>query len=236
MTIECQVKAIESVAAHTYQITLSPLAPVPFLAGQYAMAVMGEKDKRPFSIASAPANADVIELHIGAAQENAYALDVVRAMETALASQETVMLDLPHGEAWLREDQDKPILLIAGGTGFSYVYSILQRQLARQSEQPVYLYWGCRDQSQLYYHDQLQALAEQYPQLHYRPVVEHVEGDWQGRQGMVLDAVMHDFDAMGDLDIYIAGRFEMAATARDWFSSEKGAERGRMFADAYAFI
>ena len=54
MTIKCKVKSIQPLASNTFQILLHPEQLVAFHAGQYLMVVMGEKDKRPFSIASRP--------------------------------------------------------------------------------------------------------------------------------------------------------------------------------------
>ncbi len=102
--------------------------------------------------------------------------------------------------------------------------------------QPIFVYWGGRDACQLYAHDELQALAEQYSNLTYVPVVETASVDWQGKVGNVLEAVNNDFISLSAYDIYLCGRFEMAGAAREQFTAEKGAERDRMFADAFAFI
>ena len=89
---------------------------------------------------------------------------------------------------------------------------------------------------QLYAHDELQVLAQQHPNLTYVPVVETAPEGWQGKTGNVLEAVSDDFISLSSYDIYLCGRFEMAGAARELFTAEKGAERERMFADAFAFI
>lgn len=136
----------------------------------------------------------------------------------------------------MREDSDKPLLLIAGGTGFSYVRSILDNCLGRGINQPIFVYWGGRDECQLYANDELKALADKHSNLTYVPVVESAPEGWQGKTGNVLEAVSDDFVCLSAYDIYICGRFEMAGAAREQFSAEKGAERERMFADAFSFI
>ncbi|MGF1685189.1 NAD(P)H-flavin reductase [Photobacterium japonica] len=236
MSIKCEVKSVTSLACNTYRILLVPTQPVDFKAGQYLLAVMGEKDKRPFSIASSPCRDGELELHIGAAEHNPYAMEVVETMKAALASGDTVEVEAPHGDAWVRDDSDKPLLLIAGGTGFSYVRSILDNCLSRGVSQPIFVYWGGRDLCQLYANDELQALAAAHKNLTYVPVVESASADWQGKVGNVLDAVNSDFISLSAYDIYICGRFEMAGAAREQFSAEKGADRERMFADAFSFI
>ncbi|EGA71952.1 FMN reductase [Vibrio sinaloensis DSM 21326] len=237
MTIQCKVKSIQPLACNTYQILLHPESPVDFKAGQYLMVVMGEKDKRPFSIASSPCRHEgELELHIGAAEQNAYAHEVVEAMQNALKEGGDITIDAPHGEAWVKEESDRPLLLIAGGTGFSYVRSILDHCIAQKLENEIHLYWGGRDDCQLYAKEELAEIAAQNQNVHFIPVVEQAPNDWQGKVGNVLEAINEDFDSLAEYDIYIAGRFEMAGAAREQFTQNKGAQSDRMFADAYAFI
>jgi NAD(P)H-flavin reductase len=237
MTITCKVKSIEPLASNTYKIQLQSETVMKFKAGQYLMVVMGEKDKRPFSIASSPSRLNgELELHIGAAEHNTYASQVVDLMKSALETGEDIIIDAPHGNAYLQDDSDRPLLLIAGGTGFSYVRSILDHCINLASSKPIYLYWGAKDQSQLYAKDELVNIASKYKNIIFVPVVEEINGSWQGKVGNVLQAIEQDFQSLADFDIYIAGRFEMAGAARDKFTQYKQAKRDRMFADAYAFI
>jgi aquacobalamin reductase/NAD(P)H-flavin reductase len=237
MIIKTNVKLIEPLASNTFRIILQPEHTIDFKAGQYLMVVMGEKDKRPFSIANSPCRSDkAIELHIGAAEHNAYANEVVEAMRQAFEQNSTITIDAPHGDAWLQEDSMDPLLLIAGGTGFSYIRSILDHCLAQAIDRDIYLYWGAKNADQLYALAELVTLEQRYAHFNFIPVVEVAESHWQGKEGNVLQAVMQDFDSLAAFDIYLAGRFEMAGAARELFASEKHARRDRMFADAYSFI
>ncbi|WP_117236469.1 NAD(P)H-flavin reductase [Vibrio maerlii] len=237
MTIKCKVKSIEPLACNTFQILLHPEEPVEFKAGQYLMVEMGEKDKRPFSIASSPCrHQGELELHIGAAEHNAYAIEVVDAMKAALEDGGDILIDAPHGDAWVKEDSERPLLLIAGGTGFSYVRSILDHCISQEKTLPIYLYWGAKDACQLYAKEELAEIEAKYSNIHFVPVVEQASGDWAGKTGNVLQAIEGDFESLETFDIYIAGRFEMAGAAREQFTQVKGAHSDRMFADAYAFI
>ncbi|NOH85858.1 NAD(P)H-flavin reductase [Vibrio sp. 03-59-1] len=237
MTIKCKVKSIEPLACNTFQILLHPESPVPFKAGQYLMVEMGEKDKRPFSIASSPCRHEgELELHIGAAEHNAYALEVVEAMKMALASDGNILIDAPHGDAWIKEESDRPLLLIAGGTGFSYVRSILDHCISQNMQNNIHLYWGAKDENQLYAKQELDAIAQVNPNIQFIPVVEHASEPWDGQVGNVLQAISADFESLEDYDIYIAGRFEMAGAARELFTQTKQAKSECMYADAYAFI
>lgn len=231
-TISCKVTSVDAITETVYRVRLVPDSPFSFRAGQYLMVVIDERDKRPFSMASTPDEQGFIELHIGASELNLYAMAV---MDRILKDRE-IVIDIPHGDAWLRDEDDRPLILIAGGTGFSYVRSILFTALARNPAREIAIYWGGREEKHLYDLAELEALSVNHPNLSVVPVVEQPEEGWRGRSGTVLTAVMQDFGTLSEHDIYIAGRFEMAKIARDLFCNERGAREDRMFGDAFSFI
>ncbi|APG20804.1 MULTISPECIES: NAD(P)H-flavin reductase [Kosakonia] len=231
-TLSCKVTSVDAITDTVYRVRLVPEAAFSFRAGQYLMVVMDERDKRPFSMASTPDQHDYIELHIGASELNLYAMAV---MDRILKDRE-IVIDIPHGDAWLRDDEERPMVLIAGGTGFSYARSILLTTLAQNPNREVSIYWGGREEKHLYDLAELEALSVDHPNLRVVPVVEQPEEGWRGRSGTVLAAVMQDFGSLSEHDIYIAGRFEMAKIARDLFCNERGAREDRLFGDAFAFI
>ncbi|EMD5950555.1 NAD(P)H-flavin reductase [Proteus mirabilis] len=230
--LNCKVSLVEPITDTVYRVRLLPDGPFDFQAGQYLLAVMDERDKRPFSIASIPENKDFIELHIGAPDLNLYAMAV---LDLILETQQ-LKIDIPHGNAWFRQQSQRPLLLIAGGTGFSYTHSILLAALQENPQRAITLYWGGREQVHLYDLNELQDLTEKYPSLSVVPVVEQPDDAWRGRKGTVLTAISEDFGDLSSYDIYIAGRFEMAKIARDRFCNERNADRERLFSDAFEFI
>ncbi len=231
-TLSCKVISVESINDTVYRVRLVPETEFSFRAGQYLMVVMDENDKRPFSLASTPMEKDIIELHIGASEMNLYAMAVMEKIR----DQRSVTVDMPHGKAALREDSDRPIILVAGGTGFSYARSILLTALANQPDREIAIYWGGREPHHLYDLEELNALAVRHPNLKVVPVVEQPDSDWQGRTGTVLPAVIQDYSSLQPYDIYIAGRFEMAKVARERFCAERDAVSGQIYGDAFAFI
>jgi 2-polyprenylphenol hydroxylase and related flavodoxin oxidoreductases len=231
-TLSCKVTSVDAITDTVYRVRLVPEAAFSFRAGQYLMVVMDERDKRPFSMASTPDQHDYIELHIGASELNLYAMAVMER----IPNDREIVIDIPHGDAWLRDDEERPMVLIAGGTGFSYARSILLTTLAQNPDREVSIYWGGREEKHLYDLAELEALSVDHPNLRVVPVVEQPEEGWRGRSGTVLAAVMQDFGSLSEHDIYIAGRFEMAKIARDLFCNERGAREDRLFGDAFAFI
>ena len=228
--IQCQVQSISTLTEYVYKVLLKPAEKVDFLPGQYLNFVMSDEDKRPFSIASSPCD-ELIELQIGAFGADSYPMQVIERIK----ENSHVTIEIPLGNAPLIIESERPALLIAGGTGFSYIKSMFEYLANQQSSRKVVVYWGLRDPSACYELDKTAATINTLTNGQFIPVVETPHDDWQGRLGMVHKVVMKDIDNLGDYDIYIAGRFDMVGAVRDDFVAQ-GADLNHMYADAFAYI
>jgi aquacobalamin reductase/NAD(P)H-flavin reductase len=228
--ITCKVAKLERVNDHVFYVELRTEQAFAFEAGQYLSVIMDKDDKRPFSIASAPNNGQ-IELHIGATKQNSYAMDVIDRCK----AQGQLQVEVGIGSAQLRTDSQRPILLLAGGTGFSYVQSIALHLAHLQSNREVKLYWGGKNHQSLYADQAMQQWQQDNPSFSYIPVIEHPQENWSGKTGYVHLAAMADINNLQDYDIYIAGHFEMVKIVRDDFLAQ-GVEIEHMFADAFAYL
>ncbi len=228
--ISCHIASVTPFSDTVFKVLLKPQSQVEFQAGQYLKVVMSEEDKRPFSIASL-AEHDHIELHIGAFGPDSWAMQVIDKLE----AQEQIDVELAGGDAYIDHSQQAPVVLVAGGTGFSYTHAILQRLLKVQPQRPVTLFWGAKTPEALYLHQEMMALAAQHGQFNYVPVVEDAPAQWPGEEGLVVEAVVHRLGNLADYHFYIAGRFEMAGVARELFM-DHGASRDHIKGDAFAFI
>lgn len=228
--INTSVLSIQSLSPYVLKVMLEAPHAVTFKAGQYLQVVMSDKDKRPFSIANMPSDDGLIELHIGATPENAYAYEVI---ELARNTQQ-LKVEVGLGNAYLRES-DLPAVIIAGGTGYSYAKSILFDCLRQQPNRQVYLYWGAKTSDDLYEADVLAKLANTHQQCTFIPVVENPQSEWSGETGLVHEVVMQAFPSMQDIQVYVAGRFEMAAVIKASFLPLHLSPEN-LFGDAFAFL
>ena len=227
--INCQVHSLEPLTEFVYKALLKPEQKVDFLPGQYLNFVMSEDDKRPFSIASAP-DAELIELQIGAFGADSYPMQVIERLQ----STEQVQIEMPLGNAHLVESE-RPLLLIAGGTGFSYIKSIFEQLALQGSTRKVVVYWGLREESACYELAKTQTTLSQLSNSEFHAVIESPSEHWQGKTGIVHKTVMADISDLSQYDIYLAGRFDMVGIVRTDFV-EQGALIDHMYADAFAFI
>lgn len=233
MTIlTCNVTSVDAITDKVYRVRLVPDLKLNFRAGQYLMLMINEHDKKPFSIASTPIETAFIEIHIGVSKLNFYTMGII----DHILKHRKIIIDAPRGEAWLRDNTDRPIVLIAGGTGFSYTRSILLTVLKCQPQREVVIYWGVQQQNHLYNLNELVTLSINYPQLSVIPVVEQPDDNWRGRTGTVVNSVMQDYNHLTPYDIYIAGHFDMVKIAFDLFCTERNACAHHIFSDAFTFI
>lgn len=228
--IQCHVESMTSLTEHVYKVLLKPATPVDFIPGQYLNFVMSDEDKRPFSIASSP-NDELIELQIGAFGADSYPMQVIDRIKEC----DTVTIEIPLGNAQLRTESDRPLLLLAGGTGFSYIKSMFEYLAQTKSQRQVVVYWGLREESACYELDKTANTIAELTHGQFHPVIETAQESWTGKVGMVHKVVMNDIENLADFDIYIAGRFDMVGAVRTDFLA-KGALKEHMFADAFAFI
>lgn len=242
--INCQIASLTSLTPHVFKVLLKPSEKVDFIAGQYLNFVMSDEDKRPFSIASSP-NSDLIELQIGAFVADSYPMQVIERIKSAQTENKTVTIEIPLGNAQLRLDSERPLLLLAGGTGFSYIKSMFEYLAEQNSQRHIMVYWGLRELTAAYELEETAAIIAKLPHANFIPVIENIAESiaenvneseaWQGKTGLVHQAVMHDIISLEPYDIYLAGRFEMVGAIRSDFV-EHGALLEHMYADAFAFI
>ncbi|AMA65070.1 NAD(P)H-flavin reductase [Candidatus Arsenophonus lipoptenae] len=232
MTIlNCKIASIETIIDTVYRVRLLAENKFYFRAGQYLKIIINELDKRPFSLATIPSKDRSIELHIGSSEFNFYTMETIKY----ILSHNNINIDLPYGRAWFRENSKKPIILIAGGTGFSYTRAILYAALKENPARDITFYWGGKNLEQLYDLTKLQILSKKFPNIKIIPVIEKPEVDWLGKTGTVLSVILNDFCSLSKYEIYIAGRFEMAKIARERLC-EKGISPEFLYGDAFEFI
>jgi aquacobalamin reductase/NAD(P)H-flavin reductase len=237
-TISCQIVSLTSLTAHVFKALLKPTNKVDFIPGQYLNFVMSDEDKRPFSIASSPNN-ELIELQIGAFVADSYPMQVIDHIKSAQENNMPVTIEIPLGNAQLRVESERPLLLLAGGTGFSYIKSMFEYLSEQNSQRHIMVYWGLRELDAAYELEETATVIAKLPNANFIPVIENIDENsstkWQGKTGLVHQAVMEDIVSLESYDVYLAGRFEMVGVIRNDFV-EHGALLEHMYADAFAYI
>lgn len=204
-----------------------------FLAGQYIEILLKDGRRRAFSLANAPHDDELLQLHVRLVADGQFTGHVFGAMK----ERDILRFSGPYGSFFLREDSAKPIILVAGGTGFAPIKSIIEHALHSRIARPMSLYWGARDRSGLYLPQLPVQWAAADPQFKYVPVLSEAgpEDSWGGgRAGLVHQAVLEDFADLSGYQVYVCGAPQMIDAARRDFLA-RGLPPEEFFADAFSF-
>jgi CDP-4-dehydro-6-deoxyglucose reductase, E3 len=217
----CRVSSIDKPAADVavLQLQLPANDALQYRAGQYIEFILRDGKRRSYSMANAPSTQGGkpgIELHIRHMPGGQFTDHVFGAMKV----KEILRLEGPFGSFFLREDNDKPIVLLASGTGFAPVKAIIEHMQFKRITRPTVVYWGCRSRADLYMHDWITQIAAAMPTLSYIPVLSapKAEDAWTGRIGLVHHAVIEDIADMSGNQVYACGAPIMVESAQRDFS------------------
>ena len=233
-TLPCRVEKLEHLAHDVIRIYLRVPASerMQFLAGQYIDVLIKDHEPRAFSIANAPHDDEFIELHIRYVEGGLFTDQVFHHM------QEKVMLRIrgPLGTFFLREDSERPALLIGGGTGFAPLKGILEHAFEIGISKPLHLFWGVRARRDLYLDELPARWAREHENFSYTPVLSEPdpEDSWSGETGFVTDSVIRHYPELSGHDIYMSGPPVMVEAGHGLFR-QHGLDTSRFFSDAFEY-
>ncbi|HEU4852586.1 MAG TPA: CDP-6-deoxy-delta-3,4-glucoseen reductase [Telluria sp.] len=203
-----------------------------YRAGQYIEFLLRDGKRRSYSMASAPSALDSpLELHVRHMPGGLFTDQVFNTMKV----RDILRFEGPHGTFFLREESDKPIVMLASGTGFAPIKALVEHMIHLGSTRPVSFYWGGRRPQDLYMHALAQQWAATIPNFRYIPVVSDAlpEDAWTGRTGFVHQAVMQDLPDLSGYQVYACGAPIMVDSARRDFSAQCGLPPDEFYADAF---
>lgn len=203
---------------------------IRYSAGQYCELLIDDNTSAAFSIACAPRDDRILELHIRANPDSSS----YPKLAPQLVAGELLKIRLGMGDItpFSLNGADK-ILLLAGSTGFSQIKALIEALIDEQDPRPLHVYWGGRVAADLYLHEWMQQMARQHPTLHYVPVISD-QPDWQGRKGFVHKAALEDIRDFSGWKIVGGGSPGMVYAALDDFIAA-GMQADQMVSDVFAY-
>jgi CDP-4-dehydro-6-deoxyglucose reductase len=211
-------------------------------AGQYIEFILRDGARRSYSMANAPhlavpagaspqAGPGGVELHIRHMPGGKFTDHVF----TAMKEKEILRVEGPYGSFYLREDSDKPMILLASGTGFAPIKAVIEHMQHKGIAREATLYWGGRRPADLYLDDWVQGKLAEMPNLRYVPVISNAlpEDDWRGRTGFVHKAVLEDFPDLSGHQVYACGAPIVVDSARTQYTALAKLSPDDFFADSF---
>jgi CDP-4-dehydro-6-deoxyglucose reductase len=249
-TFPCRVQRMERVAQDVMVLYLKLPANerLQFLAGQYVDILLKDGRRRAFSLANAPHDDEFLQLHVRKIAGGQFTTHVFETMK----ERDILRIEGPHGNFRVRdnggngdigdngadtaEGAGKPIIFLAGGTGFAPIKAMVEHTIHHGVVRPTQIYWGARDRSGLYMNDLPSRWAAEHAPVSYVPVLSEatVADAWNGRTGLVHRAVLADHADLSSHQVYACGAPAMIDAARRDFAS-RGLPADQFFADAFTF-
>jgi CDP-4-dehydro-6-deoxyglucose reductase len=233
-TMPCRVQKLEKAADDVMimYLKLPTNERLQFLAGQYIEFILKDGKRRAFSLANAPHDDEFLELHLrlipgGTFTEYAF---------SAMREKDILRFEGPLGTFRLHEDSDKPIVMVAGGTGFAPIKALVEHAIHSRIKRPMAIYWGAKNRAELYMPQLPERWAAEHSHIRYVPVLSEpgAEDNWSGRTGFVHDAVLADIADLSGYQAYVCGAPVMVEAALRDFTA-RGLPRDEFFADIFSY-
>jgi len=234
-TLPCRVEKLEKRAddVMVMKIKLPANERLQFLAGQYIDFQLKDGKSRSYSLANPPHDDALLELHVRHVPGGLFTDTVF----STLKARDILRLKGPLGSFFIREDSDKPMIFIAGGTGFAPIKGMLEHAFAEHTDREMVLYWGVRALKDLYMAELPRQWQAEQPNFSFIPVLSNPQpvDHWQGRTGFVHEAVLADFADLSGYQVYACGAPVMVDSAREAFTRTRGLPEDEFFADSFVY-
>jgi len=234
-SLPCRIERMDRLAADVMSVLLRlpAVEDLHFRPGQYLDVILSEGRRRSFSIASAPSDGRLLELHVRRASKSGFTAQLFESLRAG----SLLRIEGPLGQFWLRAESPRPALMIGGGTGYAPLRAMLRELVAAGDRRPVTLYWGAATREGLYEHDWLSRLELERPYFHYRPALSEAPADvssWDGRRGLVHEVVQSEVPDLAAWDVYASGPPAMIEAIRASFIA-RGLPREQLFFDSFDY-
>ena len=233
--LPCRVEKIEKPAPDVAIVWLKLPANerLRYFPGQFIDLLLKDGHRRSFSIATPPEDEGLLELHIRHVPGGLFS----DTLFSEFKGREILRFEGPFGAFYLREESDKPIILVAGGTGFAPIKAVIEHAIRQSIERPIVLYWGVRSLIDLYLPQMPGEWQRQLKDFTFIPVLSEPkpEDHWPGRTGFVHKAVMADFADLSGYQVYACGGPGMIEVARNEFIEQRKLPPEEFYADSFTY-
>jgi CDP-4-dehydro-6-deoxyglucose reductase, E3 len=245
-TLPCRIERLQLLGSDVVQVwlRLPAVETLRFQPGQYLDVLLDGGRRRSFSIASPPHDSELIELHVRRVPEGGFTERLFRGVGTtastgdALRVGSLLRVEGPVGQ-FTYHGGSNPILMVAGGTGFAPLKSMLRHILenGNAADRSIHLYWGTREVSDIYEEALILHWTRIHPNLRFTAVLSEspdTEGQPHRRFGWVHEAVLADIADLSTFDVYAAGPPAMIQAIRASFP-RSGLMTDRLYFDSFDY-
>ncbi|HHT9126119.1 MAG TPA: NADH:ubiquinone reductase (Na(+)-transporting) subunit F [Candidatus Brocadiia bacterium] len=200
---------VEEIQDLTYDMKLFRLKllepdTINFKAGQYVQFQIPKTPEfRAYSIASVPGQKDFVDLIVRLVPEGlctTYMFKVLKKGDTATVTG-------PYGNFYLREESQKEIVCVAGGSGVAPIKCIIYHLFEKGTDRKVTYFFGARQKRDLFYVEEFRKMEKEHPNFKFIPAlsVTSPEDNWTGDTGFIHLAIPKYIKDFGNVEGYLCG-------------------------------
>ncbi len=232
-TLPCRIAQLTLLAPDVMQVflRLPAVEALKFQPGQYLDILLDRGRRRSFSIASPPHDSELLELHVRRVPGGGF----TEGLFSTSPAGSLLRIEGPIGQ-FVYQESSSPLLMIAGGTGFAPLKSMLRHILEGGIDRPIHLYWGARQPRDVYEDRQVLEWVRRNPQMRFTVVLSeatHTSAPHH-RLGWVHEAVLADHPSLEPFDVYAAGPPALIEAIRTSFPP-RGVRQDRLFFDSFDY-
>lgn len=222
--IKAHIQTVNPLSQTIIQVFLKPEQFIPYIAGQY-LQIRTANFRNFFSIANAPLGNECYECHIRHDAHNPSSKELLNTIK----NQKTLDIQLPFGQNHLNMLSSKPLIFIAGGTGFAPIKAMIEQLLFDEDPRDFECYWGAREKCDLYMESTLQEWRKHVKHFKH---LELISGEKS------FDLLQHYLNRhasnQNTHQIMMSGPFDMVYRYRDQLVTQ-GFSSKNIFSDAFEF-
>jgi CDP-4-dehydro-6-deoxyglucose reductase len=224
-TIEARVKSVSPLADDMRLLHLQTPRTnrLRFLAGQTVSLALADGPAASRAVASCPCDDRNLQFHVRRRAGDEFAERVFAGLKGV----ETVRVEGPRGAFVLNEESHRPLIFIAGETGFAPIKSLIEHAMALDAAETLDLYWIAAGKSGHYLDNLCRAWSDALDNFRYAPLQADGAPSDEAVMERALRHVVQDHPRLGDYDVYVAGPGPLA-NAAEYLLLEYGLPRQQM--------
>ncbi len=195
-----------------------------FLAGQSASLALPDGSSASLPVASCPCDDRNLQFHIRRRAGDAFAERVFDGLKGV----DSVRVQGPRGEFVLNEESHRPLVFIAGESGFAPIKSLIEHAMALDAAETLHLYWIASGGRGHYLDNLCRSWSDALDNFRYDPITARLALPDEEALQAALAQVLQDHPRLGDCDVYVAGPGPWA-NAAEFQLLEQGLPREQLF-------